>query len=57
MENIQYFCFAECVHNNGTGYAAYPCHLKNKNLKTNKETTKCYGNKCGFFEQKEKKNG
>lgn len=55
MENIQYFCFAECVHNNGTGYAAHPCHLKNKNLKTNKETTKCYGNKCGFFEQKEER--
>lgn len=49
-ENIEYRCAAHCIHNNysGTGYS--PCHLKNRGLKKNKDTTTCYGTRCGFYE-------
>ena len=57
--NIEYRCSAACKHNGRTNtYADSPCNLKNKGLKKDKNTRRCYGEKCGFFvdNSKEEKN-
>lgn len=55
MENIEYRCTADCIHNGAYDTRAFrPCHLKNKDLKRNKDTIRCYGNKCGFYEKNTK---
>ena len=50
-ENIEYRCIAKCEFNNGTGRAYCPCRLKNKGLKPNKDTVRCYGGPCGFLKE------
>lgn len=54
--NVKYLCRADCVHNNGTKYVApRPCSLKNADLKPDKDTVTCIGDKCGFYEENKQK--
>lgn len=56
-ENIEYYCNAACKYNGRTNSNAYvPCPLKNRGLKKDKNTRKCFGNKCGFFIDNRKEN-
>ena len=51
VENIEYRCRKNCIHNNYRGAGYSPCHLKNRGLKKNKDTIVCYGGPCGFYEK------
>ena len=57
VENIEYRCSANCIHNNYSGTGCSRCYIKNKGLKPNKDTVICYGTRCGFYKPlKEKQN-